>query len=289
MISIKMRTAIFTIAFLLTVGGFAYFYRTNIKSYFRPTIEQIGNIHIKIENDTCYLHSNLSIHNKSFLDIKIDSLKYEVSLFDKVYLESNELIGITLKGKTDDTIGFSIKIPYKILMKDLKSERKKGDSASYAIDLSIQYATFLGKSEMPINKTAKIKIPQPPEIEVLDIQYKKVRFKSIQADVRIKVINYTNVNLTIKKMNYSIDVTKQGNINGNYSGDINIKPNGATIILLPIEITPRNIARTFFDVIINKDYYDYKLTLNAVLESTDPVNESFPIDLVTIGTMELKK
>ena len=126
-------------------------------------------------------------------------------------------------------------------------------------------------------------------LKVLDIQYKKVRFKSIQADVRIKVINYTNVNLTIKKMNYSIDVTKQGNINGNYSGDINIKPNGATIILLPIEITPRNIARTFFDVIINKDYYDYKLTLNAVLESTDPVNESFPIDLVTIGTMELKK
>lgn len=284
-----MRTAIVIIAILLTAGGFAYFYRANIKSHFRPTIEQIGNIHIKIENDTCYLQSKLRITNKSFLKIKIDSLKYEVSMFDKIYLESEELIGITLRGNMEDTIRFSVKIPYKILMKDLKSERKKGDSASYTIDLSIQYATFLGKSEMPINKTAKIKIPQPPEIEVLDIKYKKVRFKSIQADVRIKVINYTNVNLTIKKMNYSIDVTKQGNINGNYRGDINIKPNGATIILLPIEINPRNIARTFFDVIINKDHYDYKLTLNAVLESTDPVNESFPIDLVTIGTMELKK
>ena len=90
-------------------------------------------------------------------------------------------------------------------------------------------------------------------------------------------------------MSYTMNILKQGNLKGKHEEQIDIKPNGTTIINLPIEISPKNIARTFFDVIINKDSYDYTLTLKAILESTDPLKESFPIDLVKKGKMELRK
>lgn len=287
--SIIKRISFLILAIAIIAGGALYALRAQIKAQFIPTVEQIGDVNIRVENDTCYVSSKLTAKNKSFLRINIDTIKYKVSMFNKIYLQSEEFIGMILHGHSKETIDFSLKIPYKTIIKDLKAERKKGDSTSYFINISLQYSTFLGKKEMPISRTAKIKIPQPPEIEVIEIKYTKVRMKSILAHVKVKIINYTPVNLSIKEMTYSMSIIKQGNIKGKYKEQIDIRPNGTTIISLPIEISPKNITRTFFDVIINKDFYDYTLTLNAILESTNPVKESFPIDLIKKGKMELKK
>lgn len=283
------RISIVILIILAIAGSTIYWFHDSIKAHFIPTVEQIGDIIIKVENDTCYVSSKLTAKNNSFLNIEIDTIKYKVSMFNKVYLQNKAFLGIILKNHSTDTIDFSLKIPYKNIIEDLKTERKKGDSASYFIDVSLQYSTFLGRKEMPISKTAKIKIPQPPEIEIVDIKYEKIRFKSIQANVKVKIINYTEVNLSINDMNYTMDVLKQGKLSGKHKKQIDIKPNGTTFVNLPIVISPKNIARTFFDVLINKDSYDYTLTLNAILEAKDPVKESFKINLTKSGTMELKK
>jgi len=84
-------------------------------------------------------------------------------------------------------------------------------------------------------------------------------------------------------------ILNQGNLKGNYSDAINIKPNGTTFINLPLEINVKNIGKTIFEVLINKDNYDYILTLNAILESSNPLKESFHIDLTKNGKMDIKK
>lgn len=279
----------FILISVMILSSIIYLFRVKIKKYFIPTVEQIGDINIQVRNDTCYVSSKLTAHNKSFLNIEIDTIKYKVTLFNKIYLQSETYIGVVLNGHSKDTIDFSLKIPYKTIIADLKAERKKGDSASYFIDISLQYSTFLGKAEMPISRTAKIKIPQPPEIEIEEIKYTKIRRKSIIADVKVKITNYNAVDLSIKEMNYSMKIRKQGNIKGELKKQINIKPNGITFVTIPIEISPRNIARTFFNVISNNDTYEYTLNLSAILEATDPIKESFQISLSKNGTMELKK
>jgi LEA14-like dessication related protein len=291
---IKMKNTIkyLSIVFVplaIIAGGIAFAFRKPIKTYFIPTVEQIGDINIKVENDTCYVSSKLTASNKSFLKIEVDTIKYKVSMFGKTYLQNKEYIGMILKGYSKDTIDFALKIPYIRIIKDLKKKRKNGDSASYFINVSLQYSTFLGQNEMPINKSAKLKIPQPPELEILDIKYTKIRMKSILADVKVKITNYTDVNLSIKEMGYSMNVLKQGILKGKHEKEIDIKPNASTIIELPIEISPKNITRTFFDILINKDSYDYTLTLDAILESSVSIKESFRIHLVKSGEMELRK
>lgn len=273
----------------MVAGGIFYCLRDSIKAHYIPTVEQIGDLDIKVKNDTCYLSSKLTVRNNSFLKIEIDTIKYKVLMFNKTYLQDETFLGIILKTYSTDTIDFSLKIPYKIIIQDLKSERKKGDSASYFIDISLQYSTLLGKNEMPISKTSKIKIPQPPDVEIIEIDYKKVRLKSIQANAKIKITNYTAVKLSITELNYAMNVLKQGKLKGKHKNKIDINPNGTTYINLPIEISAKNIARTFFEVLLNKDSYDYSLTLNATIESTDPIKESFKINLSKNGRMELRK
>jgi len=283
------RIGIVILVLAIIASGTIFIFRAQIVALFIPAVEQIGVIDIKVKNDTCYINSKLIVKNKTFLKIEIDTIKYKISLFHKTYLQSQKFIGIVLRGSGKDTIDFSLKIPYITILKDLKAERKKGDSASYSINISLQYSTAFGKAEFPINKSAKIKIPQPPELEIVEIKYKKVRLKSILADAKIKIINYSAVTLSIKEMSYSMKILNQGELKGNYRETININPNGATFINLPLEINVKNIGRIIFDVLINNDNYDYILTLNAILESTDPLKESFHINLIKNGKMELKK
>jgi LEA14-like dessication related protein len=280
---------IFILVLAIIASGVIFIYRAEITACYIPSVEQIGVIDIKVKSDTSYISSKLTVKNKTFLKIQIDTIKYKVSLFDKMYLQSQRYIGMALRGYGTDTLDFSLKIPYVTILKDLKAERKKGDSASYSINISLQYSTAFGKAEMPINKSAKIKIPQPPELEVVEIKYKKIRLKSILAEAKIKIINYSAVTLSVKEMRYSMNILKQGNLKGNYRGLFDIKPKGTTFINLPIEINPTNLGKTIFDIVINKDTYDYTLTLNAILESSDPLKESLHIDLTKNGKMELKK
>ena len=280
---------VFILALAIIAGGIIFIFRADIIAHYIPAIEQTRAIDIKVENDTSYIRSKLIVRNKTFLKIGIDTIKYKVSLFDKVYLESQKYIGKVLHGYGTDTLDFSLKVPYITILKDLRAERKKEDSASYSINISLQYSTALGKAEMPISKSAKIKIPQPPELEVVEIKYKKFRFKSILAEAKIKIINYSAVTLSVKEMRYSMDILKQGNLKGNYSEPFEIKPKGTTFINLPIEINPTNLGKTIFEIIINKDSYDYILTMNAILESDNGVKESFNIGLTKNGKMELKK
>jgi LEA14-like dessication related protein len=283
------RIGIFILIITIVTGGCFFILRTSIINYFIPEVEQIGDINIKVKNDTSYISSKLVVKNGSFLKIEIDTLKYKISLFNKVYLQSEQFIGAVLPKHGKDTLDFSLKIPYLTILKDMKAERKKGDSASYSANISLQFSTLFGKAEIPINKTAKLKIPEPPELEVVEIKWKKIRRKSIYANAKIKIINNSPVTLSIKDMSYSMEILKQGDLKGSYDKSINIKPNELTYVDLPIMISVDNIGKTIFDMMINRDNYNYTLNLNAILESTDPITQSFRINITQTGKVELKK
>jgi LEA14-like dessication related protein len=283
------RIGIVILALVVIGGGAIYLFRKQLVKHFIPDVDQIGEIKINLKNDTSYISSKLVISNNTFLEIYIDTIKYKISLFDKTYLQNEKALGIHMRGHGKDTIDFGLKIPYVAILRDLKAQRKIKDSANYAVAVSLQYTTAFGRAEIPINKAARMKIPDPPELEVVDIKYEKVRFKYILADARIKITNHSIIDLSITDMSYNLNVLKQGNLKGNYREDIHIKPYGTTYINIPIKIDVDNMGKTFFQVIFNKDNYDYILTLNAVLQSTDPVQESVHIDLTQNGVMELKK
>ncbi len=283
------RISIFILILLLIAGGIAFAFRDRIKKHFMPEVEQLGDIMVKVVNDKALFSSKITVENKLFLKIKTDTIKYKVSLFDKTYLESVKYLGIELPANGKDTIDWSLEVPYTEILKDMKTERSNGDSSSYTVAVTLQYSTLFGKSNMVINKNAKFKLPQPPELAIVDINYEEVHLKYIRAQAQIKIINHNAMALSISNMNYTMMVPDHGDIKGVYQHEISIKPKSETIVTLPIEITMKNAGKIIMDVITNHDYYNYTLTLNADLVSIDPVKESFHIDLTKSGKMKLKK
>jgi LEA14-like dessication related protein len=286
---VKRKVSIVLIIIVVSVG-LGYIFRKKLLAPFIPEVEQTSDIRIRIKNDTSFVSARLAVKNRSFLKIGIDTISYQVALSNKTYLQNTKSLGIQLPAFGSDTVDFSIKIPYVAILKDLKEERqKKTDSIGYSINITVGYSTIFGAAEMPVKKSAKLKIPQPPELEIEQIKWEKVRLKSIQATAMIKVINHNDIALSIKDIRYKMKISKEGVLKGDYKKLIAIKPSANTFIELPIEIDLNHIGKTLFNVLRNKDTYDYTLSLEATLETSHPLQESFHLDITKSGNIELKK
>src|SRR5687767_6018532 len=106
------RISIVILALIIIAWVSLYAFRAKIISNYMPVVEQMGEIHIQIKNDTSYVSSKLSVENKSFIKINIDTIKYKVLLFDQVYLQNQKSLGLVLPVYGKDTVDFSLKIPH---------------------------------------------------------------------------------------------------------------------------------------------------------------------------------
>ncbi len=266
-----------------------YFFRKPIIRRFSPQIEQLGNIQIQVKDDTTYVNARLAIHNVTSLQIEIDTLSYVISLFDKVYMQSSTDINVSMPSHGNDTIDFNFRIPHTELLKDAKIARKEDDSASYVIDASIQFATVFGRFDVPISKTSKIKIPVPPELEIVDLKYEKLGLRRIRALATIKVSNKNQVSLTIKELRYNLEIPTRAQLEGEYRQDIVIHAKDKTTFELPLDIELHKVGKTIFDIIRDRDIYPYNLHIVAFIETREPVIQTFNVDVIKNGEMELKK
>jgi LEA14-like dessication related protein len=275
-----------SICAIVIAAGFIF--RKQIASRYIPEVKQVDVIHIRLNNDTSYVNFKLAVTNQSFLRIEIDTLTYKISLFNKTYLQKRHFLGIVLPGHGCDTLHVSIKIPYVAIFRDLAKERGKGDSTNYGVELFLQYSTVFGESEIAIHRAAKLKIPAVPEFEIVDVKWNRVRLKSILASVTLKLVNYSEITLSIQDLKYAMEFLEQGIISGVYKQAIIVKPKAETIVTIPIQIKPNRMIKTAMAVMTNNDKYDYTLKLAATLESLDSIKSRFQIELVKNGRMELK-
>ncbi len=274
---------------LLTGGGLILMNKKKLVRFIVPELKQVNEIDILLKGDQAYINSKLTVKNNSFFTLAIDSIKYTIKLMDKEYIHNEKYLGLKLKRAQMDTIDFSLKLPINEIIQDLKRERQKGDSTDYTINVALVYSTFFGEAVLPYKKSAKLKIPQPPEIELVHIHYKKVELKHFQADINIKITNYNKLDMTIKELKYDLDISNRGKVTGSYYQTIHISPNSSTNVTLPVEVDLKHIAQTLLDVLLNEDNYNYTLKINALVESPDPGKEPTHINLVKEGKMELKK
>ena len=87
------------LAIVVTVSIIAFVFRQKLVAPFIPIVEQFGEIHVKVKNDTSYVNTKLIVTNRSFLKIEIDTVNYKVSCFDKTYLQNKKFLGLILRAE----------------------------------------------------------------------------------------------------------------------------------------------------------------------------------------------
>lgn len=285
----RKRLIVFISILLLIIAGCLYIFHKQIVGHYVPEFEREGEIGIDILDDTVHVNSLLTIRNKTFFEIELDSVSYDISILDNSYIRNQKVISVKLAAYEKDSFNFSLSIPYLTIIKKLKDERRLNDSADYSIGLILHFITPLGKLDIPFNKSGKFKIPNFPLMKIVDINFTKIRLNEIKAIIDIKVNNSTQSDIIINDLHYQMHIYRAGSINGYYPVPITLKPESATIVSLPVSITPKNFGKTALQIVLNKDNYYYKLILKANLETSGQITDTFKIEVVRNGKLELKK
>lgn len=283
------KVLIFFLVLLILSAAVLFIFRKRLIEHYTPEVEQLGTLSVNMKNDTSYVTTALVVTNKLFFKIDVDSIKYRVEWFDKTYIKNEAFLGLELPANGNDTIQFSLKIPYVAIIKDFRKNGKKADSVDYTVNISLQYATRFWSAEKPINKKGTVRMPHPPQFKLEEVNWTKIGLNSMMAEADLKIINENPVGFLIKNLTYNMKIIDQGSMKGNYEKPITIKPNSVATVKVPIEIKTDHLGKTIMDILKNKDKYNYVLNMNLNLKSTETEDKLFNIDLKKTGVMELKK
>jgi len=274
----------------IALVAWLYFFPEKALAYVVPHVKQLNNVRIEVKDDFANVYTKLVARNRSFLTLSIDSLKYTIVLSDKITFENEKYVGVTLSGYEQDTLDFPItKIPYRDIFRNFRSQLKESDSTNYEFDLKILYSTFFGSVELPIYKSANFKIPRPPELRVMDVNYSKISLKQMIADVKVKVINHGDFSVIVSNMKYSLYVSEYGRAKGKYPGKVKLTPRGAVLLNLPATIDLQNLGKTLLGVIRKNKQYDYSVVIDARVESPEVQEPPCQVRLVKSGKIKLNK
>lgn len=261
-----------SIAVLLVIIGIAvllFFFPEKLLYLFVPEIEQVSEIKAYVKKDTAYIDTRLVAKNGTFLTVKMDTLKYKISYNHINYFHDKKSLGLIIKRFDKDTFDFSFKIPYADILKDMKSKHK-GEHRDFISNLSLQFSTIFGKAELPLINSEKLSIPEPPELEVLNLKLKKGSVgKKIIAEVNLKVTNHSSYSLSINKMNYSISVFEVAKVMGEYTKPLNFKGNSVTKFNLPIEVELKNGDNSIMDILRDNELHHYLLFVDGTFKSSN--------------------
>lgn len=283
------RMLILILALLLILAVVVFLYRKQIIGHYVPEFEQKGEIQLEMKNDSVYLKSVISIRNKAFFRISLDSVFYKVSIHDQLYLKKEKVIAKELKAYQKDTFVFMLGIPFNTIMKDLRKAGRYSDSTQYLVQLILYFNTPIGKLEIPFRKSAKFKLPEFPIIEIVEVEFTKWGLNRIKAFVKIKINNSSHVRIKIHDLKYYMQIYRAGIVYGGYDQEILLDSNKTTLVNLPILINPSNFGKTILRILLNKDIYHYKLNLHAILETSGPIKDTFLLNVVKNGQLELRK
>ena len=270
MLRVLKVVVVSSLVIILVAGICLFLFPNKVIPLFMPSIEQISDISADVKKDTAYVTTKLVAKNNTFLSIKMDTLKYKISFSNKIYFQNKQALGMMIKRYNKDTFEFSFKVPYTHILADMKHERERKDSTNFLTNLSLQYSTFFGKAELPIAESGMIKIPEPPQIEIQDVKFKKqLESKNILAEVRLKVVNNSVFSLKIKKVSYAIRIQKFASVKGSYTKELSFKGNTKTNFSLPVEIELKNHDQSLMSILRSNDTYHYVLVVDGIINSSN--------------------
>ena len=282
---------IIVLLFVISLAGLAVYYFFNPKKALNiiiPEIDQIKNIHVAFNGDTAYIDLNLKIENKSIFKLNIDSLIYQLTFDSAKVLARHENINVVLKHRETDTITLPLALPFKRLMKKIKSLQSQ-DSVNISVGVRVVYATIFGRVSLPYSKIIRIEVPHPPKIEVQRMEYVRRDKKTIHLLVHVIINNRCKLGLNVSDLKYQIEVKDLFKANGNEKKEIKIKPRSNISVALPIKVEFKYIFKTVRLVLSNKDQVNYHLSITGKVQTDKVSDKKTPFELENDGEMELKK
>jgi len=257
-----------------------------------PELNELSFLKAKIRNDTAYLSVNLTLQNKSFYTLTIDTVFYQLSLADSLMFSETTAVGLRQARYQTDHVSLPLKLPVKKIMRTIRSLQTQ-DSTWLEAKAYVVYNTILGRTKIPFTKTTRVKVPLPPHIRLRKLETKaySLRDKQINAVAHVEIINEGQLlDLNIHRIRYTFVLGNNlVSSKGVFNHKVEMKPGATTQVVIPVTVDVNKPFKVAWRVLTNNDRMPYTLHLEAELDENNIYGKTdIPVMLDAVGKAELK-
>ncbi len=253
------------VLFLIVVAATLYFYVK--KNFEPPVITSTANVFVIQDKANAESKTELRIYNPNDITIRVDSIRYRLTIKGKEYLSGSKNEPFEIKAK--DTS--KVVLPYVFKSKEYNEDFENKDSVlenfetvSYihlwkGQNIKVPYST---KKYLPLLKTLKSKM------EGISVSAIKI-FKGIELEAEVSLLNPNAMDMTIKGTKYKFEVGGDTWAEGSFGERFTLPKKETKTFKFPVKLKLGEVisdAGLFLSK--NKDKpYKFTLKFNIKLEN----------------------
>lgn len=284
------------LALLIALGISVWVKPTRALNLVVPRLEQLQKIKAAIHSDTVFMDVKAVLENKAPYKIGVDSLSYNLKLAGRGFVSENQILNLSLAPSEKDTVDLTFRLPMLTIKSIMQSLRKnEADSTSIYADFIISYSTFLGKVNVPFQKTVMIKTPMPPDFEFYGLERENISLLNKNADfvLNAALINhYQTFGLELRNLEYRGKIGERLSGKGHYDPLISLNPAAKQELHLPFRLEYNQVFKILRKIISNNDQMDYEIEIKGDLrtlqnDTSAKVSDWIPFEVTASGRLEL--
>jgi LEA14-like dessication related protein len=266
-----------------------YHYSKNASPYrtlLIPRLE-IGVVEItNLSSDEINMHAKLNIHSPLPFNLTVDSLQYKLLIGEKEVIKGTYEKSFTVRKWDSTWIDLPATIKSDKLLSTLSKADKQGkDSVLYRIQ-TIFHTHIPFKKKFNIDAEKLLPLFYMPTARLKEVYQDSLSLKGVTLFLKLMIENRNKFPFQLKDLKYKFALAENPWINGAEFGEIDIKQQDSTELLLPLRISFSDIFKSIGPLIRKGGKMEYKFGMELKLVSENNIIRNSTVIVYDAGTLK---
>jgi LEA14-like dessication related protein len=266
-----------------------YHYSKNESPYRTLLIPRLEIVVIEINDlssDEISLHEKLLIHNPLPFNFTADSLQYKLFIGDVEVIKSTYTKSLIIRKWNSTWIDLPVTINNDKLLAALNKADKQGkDSVMYRIQTTF-HTHIPFKKKFDIDAEKLLPLFYIPTAQLKEVYHDSLSLKGVTLFLKVMIGNRNKFPFKVKDLKYKFSLADNEWVNGAEWGEIDIKQQDSTELLLPLRISFSDIFKSIGPLIRKGGKVEYKFSMDLKLVSESNAIKNSKVIVNDTGTLK---
>lgn len=281
--------SIVAVTLALVIGFFLY--PAIIIAKFNDHLLNVSHIDIDIdtEKEEVAMYLEIAIRKETPFHKLLDSISYTVNFDTFQFVQGATGFNNVRQGPSFDSLTLPVLLDLTTLQSAIKKLQNK-DTTSLEIRFVAHYDwPIVNNVAVPIKVVRRMPPPNPPEVELVNVDIEKFSFNEPIIDVTLNLINKNNFELILDDLFAYMKLEDLFESEVHHPEVLKIKSNATSRIDLTVKVSELKAIKTAWKLLITKKEvrFDMHVTGKYLDERSDP--DPIDLDVTTSGTIDMGK
>jgi LEA14-like dessication related protein len=232
---------------------------------------------------------NLKVINPNDFNITLSGFDYDLLINENSFLKGRQNKGVAIKANNSSMVQIPLSLRYTDLF-DTYSSLKDADVLKYTIKTGLLFnVPILGNVRVPVSKSGELPALKIPSVSFRSIKLNNIGFSGADLEVKVAVDNSNTINISLKKLDYSLNVNGEQWADGRVNKEISISEKKESILTIPIKLDFMQMGSSIYKLLKGNSDLNIEFKGNADMISSHELLKQFDITFDETKKVKLAK